>query len=103
MMVIGLIILSLIYTLAAFYIVKIESDYKIYEQIKYILPYLAIALFLYFVNFSTNYFLPDINLFILLLTNFSISLIVYLSILLIFKMESFEYIKEIILKKTWHR
>jgi len=99
MMVIGLIILSLIYTLVAFYIVKVESDYKIYEQIKYILPYLAIALLLYLINTSVNYLLTDINLFLLLLTNFSISLIVYLSILIIFKMESFDYIKEIISTK----
>lgn len=97
LMVIGLIILSVIYTIVTFYIVKIESDYNFWEQVKMLIPFIFISIILFLINTFISNSLVNTNLLIKLILNFVLSLITYISILITFKMESFHYIKSIII------
>ncbi len=102
LMVIGLIVLSIIYTLIAFYIIKFELKYNILDQVKQILPYIMISLFIFLINYLNNYILDSFDNYLLLSINIIISISFYLGILLAFKMESYQYIKNIIISK-WYR
>lgn len=96
MMVVGLIILSIVYTMVTFFIVKNESSYEVFDQIKYMIPYLIISFLIYLINFYSTQILSELNLILILIINFVISLTFYLGILILFKMESFTYIYEIV-------
>ncbi|HRP02713.1 MAG TPA: lipopolysaccharide biosynthesis protein [Candidatus Kapabacteria bacterium] len=97
-MVIGLIILSIIYTLITFIIVKQECDYKFFEQVKYLLPYLFISALIYMINAINNSLMIDYGTLMTLILNFIVSLIMYIGILTFFRMEAYYYIKEVLVE-----
>ena len=83
----------LIYLINA-YLVHKYIGYKLFTQLLDLLPILVLALVSLAVAYCTVYLIPHVNMFILALIRLFVFVAVYLGGSVLFKMESFRYLKE---------
>lgn len=97
-MAIGQIIVAIISTFINAYPNQKLLDYKYIEQIKDILPNLIIALIMFISVYSIKY-LNINNNYLMLFTQVSVGIIMYVGLVCICKLESYEYLKKMLKNK----
>jgi O-antigen/teichoic acid export membrane protein len=88
----GQLTIAILYTLIGFVIAQIEIEYKFLKQIKTLFPYILIAGFIFVLNFYLFELFRNFGYFISIFINLIISLIFYITIGYIFKIEAFQEI-----------
>lgn len=83
----------LIYLINAYQVHK-YIGYKLFDQLLDLLPILVLALISLAIAYCTVYLIPDSNMYILALVRLFVYVAVYLGGSVLFKMESYKYMKE---------
>jgi O-antigen/teichoic acid export membrane protein len=83
----------LIYLINAYQVHK-HIGYKLYTQVFDLLPILIMAIVSFAIAYCMVFILPDMNMYVLAIIRFIIFMAVYLGGSMLFKMESFKYVKE---------
>lgn len=99
MIVWGQLFVSIIFMLIGFVIAKREVEYQISAQIRLLIPYIGLASLLFALNHLSMYLFGDLQYAIQLIINLPLSLLVYIAIAYIFKLEAFSIIYDVIKDK----
>jgi hypothetical protein len=76
------------------WLVSKHIGYKLFTQLLDLLPILVLAIISFTVAYCIVYLIPEVNMYILALIRLFVFVAIYLGGSVLFKMESFRYLKE---------